>query len=71
MALELAEKNITVNAICPGMVETPLWDVVSKEEEVKKAVFQRMREIIPTKKGSLPEDIAELGLFLSGRQRKI
>ena len=70
MALELAEKNITVNAICPGMVETPLWDVISKEEEVKKAVFQRMREIIPTKRGSLPEDIAELGIFLSGDAAK-
>lgn len=70
MALEFAEKNITVNAICPGMVETPLWDVISKHENVKKAVFERMREIIPTKKGSLPEDIAELAIFLSGDAAK-
>ena len=53
-----------------GMVKTPLWDVISMEEEVKKAVFQRMREIITTKKGSLPEEIAEFGLFLSGNSAK-
>lgn len=70
MALELAEHNITVNAICPGLVETPLWDVVSDDKNVKMALFQRLREFVPTKKGSLPEDIAELGIFLSGDAAK-
>ncbi len=59
MAKEIAGKNITVNAIAPGFIETDMTKVLP--ENVKES----MLEIIPMKKYGKPEDIANLVLFLS------
>ncbi len=71
LGLELAEDNITVNAICPGYVKTPLVDgqiadtAKSRgitEEEVINDVLLKAQW---TKKFVKVEDIAKLALFLS------
>jgi len=59
LAKEIAGKNITVNAIAPGFIETDMTKVLP--ENVKES----MLEIIPMKKYGKPEDIANLVLFLS------
>jgi len=70
LALEVAEQGITVNAICPGYVLTPL---VAKqipdtarargitEEEVKRDVLLAAQ---PTRKFVTTEEISALALFL-------
>lgn len=59
LAREVASRNITVNAIAPGFIDT---DMTKKlPEEVKK----KMLEQIPLGKLGLPEDIARAVLFLS------
>ena len=72
VALEVAEKGITVNAICPGYVWTPLVarqvaDQVKvhglSEEEVVRNVFLGPQ---PTKQFVQPEEVAELAVYLSG-----
>ena len=72
VALEVAENGITVNAICPGYVETPLVagqiaDTAKargmSEEEVKTEVILKAQ---PTKEFVTVEEIAALALFLSG-----
>ena len=72
VALELAEKGVTVNAICPGYVWTPLVarqvaDQVKihgiSEDQVIREIFLGPQ---PTKKFVQPEEIAELAAYLSG-----
>lgn len=70
IALEVAEQGITVNAICPGYVWTPLVEkqipATAKargltEEEVKRDV---LLEAQPTKKFVTVEELAALTQFL-------
>lgn len=71
-ALEVAQDNITVNAICPGYVKTPL--VESQVADTAKARGMSEDDVIKnvilaaqwTKKFVTVEQIAELALFLCG-----
>lgn len=72
VALEVAQNNITVNAVCPGYVKTPLVDNQiadtakargMTEEQVVKDVLLAAQW---TKKFVTVEQIAELVLFLCG-----
>jgi 3-oxoacyl-[acyl-carrier protein] reductase len=59
LARELGKYNITVNAIVPGFIKTPMTDSVP--EKIRKMMIDR----IPLKKIGSPEDIANLIAFLS------
>lgn len=58
-AKELAGRNITVNAVAPGFIETEMTEVLGEtvREEVKKR--------IPAKRLGKPEDVAEAVVFLA------
>jgi acetoacetyl-CoA reductase len=58
LALENANKNITVNAIAPGYTET---DMVSA---INESVLSQIIETIPTKRLAKPEEIADSVAFL-------
>lgn len=60
LARELASRQITVNAVAPGMIETDM--TVAMPESVKEKVI----ESIPFKQMGRPEDIAEAVAFLAG-----
>jgi 3-hydroxybutyrate dehydrogenase len=72
VALEVAEQGITVNAICPGYVWTPL--VEKQIPDTAKArgisVEQVKRDVLlaaqPTKKFVAVEEVAALAAFLAG-----
>ncbi|MEO0225633.1 MAG: 3-oxoacyl-[acyl-carrier-protein] reductase [candidate division WOR-3 bacterium] len=57
-AKELAGRNILVNAIAPGFIETPMTQNLSPEV---KASYLKM---IPLGRFGTPEDIARVALFL-------
>jgi len=59
LARELGKYNVTVNAIVPGFIDTPM--TANVPEKVKKIIIDR----IPLKKMGSPEDVANLIAFLS------
>jgi NAD(P)-dependent dehydrogenase (short-subunit alcohol dehydrogenase family) len=58
LARDLAPYNVTVNAICPGQIET---EIVSLTPEARK----RLEEMIPLGRIGQPRDIAHAALFLA------
>jgi len=58
LAREVASRGITVNAIAPGYVSTPMTDDLP--ESVKKAFL----DLIPMRRFALPEEIAHTVKFL-------
>ena len=66
LALELAEYGITVNAVAPGIVDTPMIHSVIEKLGVPEEIFQaKMANDIPLKRMALPEEIADLIMFLA------
>lgn len=70
LALEMVPYNVTVNAICPGYVDTPMTqaniaNMVSRtgrtEEEIRKA----LENMTPQKRLFEPEEIAALVVYLA------
>lgn len=61
LAAELAPFNIRVNAIAPGMIETPMIDVVKSDPKALEAMLQR----VPLKRVGRPEEVSELVVFLA------
>lgn len=59
-AVELAKKQIRVNCICPGMIDTPLIHNGSISEEQ----LQKDMETYPLKRYGTPNDIANGAIFL-------
>ena len=58
VAKEVAKRNITVNAVAPGYVETPMTEALS--EEIKKAYLEK----IPMGRPAQPDEVAALVAFL-------
>jgi NAD(P)-dependent dehydrogenase (short-subunit alcohol dehydrogenase family) len=70
MALELAGDNIRVNAIAPGVIDTPMWDVVDAQfaEYENKPKGQKKREVgeaVPLGRMGAPADVADPCVFLA------
>ncbi|HVV01019.1 MAG TPA: SDR family NAD(P)-dependent oxidoreductase [Verrucomicrobiae bacterium] len=59
LAKEIARLNITVNAVCPGYIETPALESLSAEE--RKAAQAR----VPMRRFGRPEEVAEAVRFLA------
>jgi 3-oxoacyl-[acyl-carrier protein] reductase len=59
IAIEIASRNITVNAVAPGFIATPMTDVLSAE--VKDALVKR----IPLGRMGTPSDITAAIVFLA------
>ncbi len=70
LAKELAPYKINVNAVCPGIVGTKMWDYL--DEEVGKRmnlpkgeILKRNVEEIPLGRIETPEDVAGVVVFLA------
>ena len=62
LALELAEDNVTVNAICPGIVDTPMWeDVLTPTFD--ESYEETIERVIPLGRDQTPEDMGRLAVF--------
>lgn len=72
VALETAEKGITVNAICPGYVWTPLVaaQIADQAKVHNMSQEQVVRDVMlapqPTRQFVQPEEVAELAAYLCG-----
>lgn len=70
LALEFAGEGIRVNALCPGVVFTPLWDEQTKDYARKRNlrpedVRSYLEESNPTGRLCTPEDVARTAVFLA------
>ena len=64
LALELASRHIRVNCICPGYIDTRLWDQYLRQSENPEAVAEQTTALHPVGRRGMPNDISEAALFL-------
>ncbi|MDD3402201.1 MAG: SDR family oxidoreductase UcpA [Hespellia sp.] len=66
LAVEMAENNIRVNAICPGYVRTPMALSIAKQSnpEDPESVLTEMATAIPMRRLADPSEVGELAAFL-------
>ena len=62
LAQEVAQRNININIIAPGFIESPMTQKLN-ESQVKNILDK-----IPMKRLGKPEDIANIALFLSSEK---
>jgi NAD(P)-dependent dehydrogenase (short-subunit alcohol dehydrogenase family) len=74
LAKELARHWITVNAVCPGYIWTPMWEEMAKwfkenfpslaDKSVQEIFENRVKSVTPLRRPQTAEDIANLVAFL-------
>ena len=73
LAFELAKHKINVNAYCPGVVDTPMWDLIDREVARRTgaepgSVKARAVADIPLGRIQTPEDVANLVAWLASSE---
>ncbi len=64
LSLELGKYNVSVNAVAPGLIDTPLT------QQLKREVLQKLIEAQPTKQIGHPKDVANVVAFLAADETK-
>lgn len=67
LAIELAPHGIRINAVAPGVVETPVYGTFLSEQQVKE-VLPGFNAFHPLGRNGQPADVAEAILFLASEQ---
>jgi len=67
LAIEYAKKGIRVNAICPGMVKTPLTGKLDIPVDIDQ---QLMEKLYPLIEGADPEEIATCIAYLASSEAR-
>lgn len=72
MAREVAANNITVNAICPGYVLTPMVEGMAKQSapENPRSVIDGIAKAIPLGRLADPLEVGELAAFLGSDESR-
>jgi meso-butanediol dehydrogenase/(S,S)-butanediol dehydrogenase/diacetyl reductase len=75
LAKELAPYDVNVNAVCPGVVRTPLWEPLLDQLSQTKAItreeaFAEFVAGIPLGRPQEPEDIGEVVAFLCSERAR-
>ena len=65
LASELINRNIRVNAVCPGVIETPLFGKLGLGEADAQQLAQILLQQIPAKRFGKPEEVATAVAFLA------
>ena len=61
LAMEYGPQGIRANSVAPGVVETAMW----KEHLAKPGVAEAVLDVIPTRRLSTPEEVADVVVFLA------
>jgi meso-butanediol dehydrogenase/(S,S)-butanediol dehydrogenase/diacetyl reductase len=70
LAKELAREEITVNAICPGVVRTAMWDLLAEEwrnagETPEESWQRQVLAFVPQGRPQTAEDVGDLVVYLT------
>ena len=68
LALEYADRNIRVNAINPGVIDTDMNRRNLLKSDDQEAVRQRWMNVTPLGRMGTPEEVAETVLYLASDQ---
>ena len=64
MARELAQRNVTLNVVCPGPTDTPLFDAIKAESPAGAKIGEALARAIPMRRIGTPEDYPGTIAFL-------
>ncbi|HKZ69880.1 MAG TPA: SDR family NAD(P)-dependent oxidoreductase [Anaerolineales bacterium] len=75
LAVELVSYNITVNAICPGYVDTPMTDkavanITSRTKLSEAEARATLEKLSPQNRLITPEEVAHVALMLIGEDAR-
>ncbi len=70
LAKELAQYDINVNCVCPGILRTAMWETIldgrsRRTGRPREDVWLDAMQLIPLRRAQVPQDIANAVLFLS------
>ena len=75
LAIELAAYNINVNAVCPGVLWTPMWETIAENRKANdpalaeftlREIFeQSIKDRMPMGREQTPRDIGKAVAFLA------
>jgi NAD(P)-dependent dehydrogenase (short-subunit alcohol dehydrogenase family) len=65
LALELAGRHIRVNCICPGYIDTRLWEEYLRNSPNPEALAAQTTALHPLGRRGMPVDVSEAALFLA------
>lgn len=73
LALEVAARGITVNAICPGYVDTEMTsrgvdNIVAKTGQTAEAALDVLKKMSPQNRLVTPEEVAAVALLLASEE---
>lgn len=68
LALELAPRKIRVNAVCPGYIDTPMWEEWLRTVSDPEAVGRETEALHPLGRRGRPEDVASAVAYLASAQ---
>ena len=63
MAREFARFNVTVNAVCPGPVDTPMTEAIGATE-IGAKLMDRIKRATPLRRFATPDDVSSLVGYL-------
>ena len=68
LAVDLAPCNIRANAICPGVIDTPMFRASYESAADPEAEFAKIMERFTIKRVGTPDDIAYAALYLTSSE---
>lgn len=65
VAIQYAKQGIRVNAIAPGTIMTPMNEHIFEAADDRDALIQKWNDIHPVGRFGMPEEVADMVLYLS------